>query len=156
MTRHCALHSNLSACSYRAAYCMYCAAGQHIASCLQPAVHCRHPGQRDPHRHKRQPDGSVSRWTYCLDCALCQACYQVNQSSAACAYLAGRSWPADCHSSSLIIMWSAAAFQTLYHSLSQQGTGTWEGLTFQKQFARAFTVDFAKTVHSLPPTLLRH
>jgi hypothetical protein len=52
-----------------------------------------------------------------------------------------RSWPAGWHPSPCIITWPAAGYQTLYHSLTQQGTGTWEGLTFQKQFARAFTVD---------------
>jgi hypothetical protein len=33
-----------------------------------------------------------------------------------------------------------AGFQTLYHSLTQQGSGHWEGLTFIKQFETAFKV----------------
>jgi hypothetical protein len=73
----------------------------------------------------------------------------LDMSSASCTYVStlySRSWSADCQRS---IVCSAAAYQTLYHSLTQQGTGTWEGLTFQKQFARAFTVDSA-SVRCLP------
>lgn len=67
--------ANLPACSYRAATCMYRAVGQHIASCLQPAVHyCRHPRQQHFHWHKWQPDGGVSRCVFASHCQLCQAC----------------------------------------------------------------------------------
>jgi hypothetical protein len=36
-----------------------------------------------------------------------------------------------------------AGYQTIYHSETQQGTGHWEGVVFQQQFARALQVTSA-------------
>lgn len=35
---------------------------------------------------------------------------------------------------------TCAGYQTTYHSVTQQGTGQWEGVVFQQQFARALQV----------------
>jgi hypothetical protein len=46
--------------------------------------------------------------------------------------------------------YTCAGYQTTYHSETQQGTGHWEGVVFQQQFARALQVMVPLLYASLP------